>query len=103
MSARARRRLRAEQPGGDCQSLSSITSFDVDRVAARNAERLRRLEQITGEKSGRSDFTQPQDVLDRFMREHGLDGRVRAPSSVSEKSLEAETWLRPATGNTTGT
>jgi hypothetical protein len=99
-SARARRRMRNEQTreAADNQSLSSLTSFDVDRVAARNAERLRRLEQIAGEKL---DTSHPQDVLDRFMREHGLDGRIRPPSRVSEESMEAETWLRPATGNTT--
>ncbi|XP_062506595.1 centrosome and spindle pole associated protein 1-like [Corticium candelabrum] len=98
LSARARRRLR--QAAGDTQSVSSVSSFDVERVAARNAERLRRLEQITRDASKGTNTDQPEDVLDRFMRQHGLDAHVRRSSEISEKSLEAETLLQPTSDTT---
>ena len=58
-------------PGGF--SLNSVTSFNVDDVANRNEERLRRLEMIqrgAAGQGGRSSLTgDPDQVLQRFMEE----------------------------------
>ena len=57
-------------PGGF--SLNSVTSFNVDEVANRNEERLRRLELIQrgGGQGGRGSLQgDPDQVLQRFMDE----------------------------------
>ena len=58
-------------PGGF--SLNSVTSFNVDDVANRNEERLRRLEMIQRGAAGQGGRTSlagdPDQVLQRFMVE----------------------------------
>ncbi|XP_065843281.1 centrosome and spindle pole-associated protein 1-like isoform X3 [Oscarella lobularis] len=90
MGPRERRRWKNQQK--DNLSLVTTSSFNVDEIAAKNAERLRRLEMITKGEGGPSNG----DVLDRFMREHHIQGRGnRDVDLASETSLEAETLLRP--------
>lgn len=79
-------------PGGF--SLNSVTSFNVDEVANKNEERLKRLELIQqGRGSKNSLQGDPDQVLQRFM-----DGRSHPSvfgSRLSEASLEAETSFEP--------
>lgn len=79
-------------PGGF--SLNSVTSFNVDEVANKNEERLKKLELIQqGHGSRNSLQGDPDQVLQRFM-----DGRSRPTalaSRLSEASLEAETSFEP--------
>ncbi|XP_048582312.1 centrosome and spindle pole-associated protein 1 isoform X3 [Nematostella vectensis] len=70
-------------PGGF--SLNSVTSFNVDEVATKNDERLRRLDSIR-----RADAGDPEQVLQQFMNEHR-----RPLTRTSETSLEAETSFEP--------
>ncbi|XP_078361952.1 centrosome and spindle pole-associated protein 1-like isoform X2 [Oculina patagonica] len=81
-------------PGGF--SLNSVTSFNVDEVANRNEERLRRLELIQrgGGQGGRGSLQgDPDQVLQRFMDERSRPANLG--SRLSEASLEAETSFEP--------
>jgi len=81
-------------PGGF--SLNSVTSFNVDEVAARNEERLKRLEMIqqgTGQGGRGSLPRDPDQVLQRFMDERSRP--VPLASRLSEASLEADTSFEP--------
>ncbi|XP_066273549.1 centrosome and spindle pole associated protein 1-like isoform X4 [Branchiostoma lanceolatum] len=75
------------QPG----NFGSLTSLDVDRVAAKNEERLRRLKTLQGDDQSIGD---PDDILQRFMNQQ----KHNRPSSTT--TLDTEAWLRPGTGNT---
>ncbi|CAH3161693.1 unnamed protein product [Porites lobata] len=82
-------------PGGF--SLNSVTSFNVDEVATKNEERLRRLEMIqqrgAGQGSRGSLSGDPDQVLQRFIDERSRP--VPLASRLSEASLEAETSFEP--------
>ncbi|XP_046856934.1 centrosome and spindle pole-associated protein 1-like isoform X3 [Xenia sp. Carnegie-2017] len=67
----------------DGSSLSSATSFNVDELAQKNEERLRRLEAM---KRARAESKgDPNEVLKRFIEEHS-----RPHSKISENSLPAD-------------
>ncbi|XP_078700908.1 centrosome and spindle pole-associated protein 1-like isoform X12 [Branchiostoma floridae x Branchiostoma belcheri] len=74
------------QPG----NFGSLTSLDVDRVAAKNEERLRRLKTLQGDDQSIGD---PDDILQRFMNQQ----KHNRPSSTT--TMDTEAWLRPGTGN----
>ncbi|KAJ7326525.1 Centrosome and spindle [Desmophyllum pertusum] len=81
-------------PGG--YSLNSVTSFNVDDVANRNEERLKRLELIQrgGGQGGRGSLQgDPDQVLQQFMNERSRPAALA--SRLSETSLEAETSFEP--------
>ncbi|XP_068748088.1 centrosome and spindle pole-associated protein 1-like isoform X1 [Montipora capricornis] len=81
-------------PGGF--SLNSVTSFNVDEVATRNEERLKRLEMIQrgAGQGGRVSLSgDPDRVLQKFMEERSRPSPL--PSRNSEASLEAETSFQP--------
>ncbi|CAB4021390.1 centrosome and spindle pole associated 1-like [Paramuricea clavata] len=73
-------------PGGF--SLNSVTSFNVDELAQKNEERLRRLEamkQARAESKG-----DPNEVLKKFIQQHS-----RPDSKVSENSLPTDKRYLP--------
>ncbi|KXJ11684.1 Centrosome and spindle pole-associated protein 1, partial [Exaiptasia diaphana] len=74
-------------PGGF--SLNSVTSFNVDEVATKNEERLKRLQAIQ-RAGGGGGGSNPDDVLKQFMSERG-----RPLTRTSEASLEAESSYEP--------
>ncbi|XP_028402645.1 centrosome and spindle pole-associated protein 1-like isoform X2 [Dendronephthya gigantea] len=73
-------------PGGS--SLNSVTSFNVDEIAQKNEERLRRLEAM---KQSRAESKgDPNEVLKRFIKQHS-----RPDSKSSENSLPADKRYLP--------
>ncbi|XP_078481190.1 centrosome and spindle pole associated protein 1-like isoform X3 [Ciona intestinalis] len=99
-------------------SLTSLATLDVDRLANRNENRLDKLKQLTGDEVS---LTDPDDILDRFVNQHRSDlpdtpdtfqpnarrprkgTSVSAPRPTDERppsinTIDTEPWLRPGTG-----
>ncbi|XP_077864371.1 centrosome and spindle pole-associated protein 1-like [Saccoglossus kowalevskii] len=86
-SARQRRRAR-DIPSPSLKQadpLGSVTSFDVDALASKNKERLRKLKQLEVDGDSLAD---PDEVLKRFMAKTSHDRPVSATSQ--------DAWLRPS-------
>uniref|UniRef100_H2YJH4 Uncharacterized protein n=1 Tax=Ciona savignyi TaxID=51511 RepID=H2YJH4_CIOSA len=122
-SARERRRIskRNEEEGfpsraPDTYSINSLTSLatlDVDRLANKNENRLDKLKALTGDEVS---LTDPDDILDRFVNQHRPElpdtpdifqpraprkgTSISAPQPRDERppsvnTLDTEPWLRP--------
>ncbi|XP_067662885.1 centrosome and spindle pole associated protein 1-like [Haliotis asinina] len=81
-SARQRRReglFTSPRPG-------SVTSLDVDQIARKNEQRLKKLRDIQGDDLSLND---PDDVLDRFMSKQAHN---RPPTS---QTMQDDSWLQP--------
>lgn len=75
------------------QSLASMTSFNIDAVAARNEELARRLRAAQDSSLGDN----PEDIVNRFLAGGGQGtGKQRTLSNFDEVSLAADTYFRPA-------
>ena len=75
-------------------SLSSIATLEVDNIAARNEERMRRLDAILN--SSKTDNSDPEAVIRKFLENR--DHSVLLPAQkrrASEVSLEADTRMCP--------
>nr|CAB3234060.1 centrosome and spindle pole-associated protein 1-like [Phallusia mammillata] len=92
-------------------SLNSLATLDVDRLANKNQDRLDKLKALQGDEVS---LTDPDDILDRFVNQQrseipetpdGLPrGRPRQAASVgarerppSVNTLDTELWMRPGT------
>ncbi|KAL8562289.1 hypothetical protein ACOMHN_037245 [Nucella lapillus] len=90
-SARARRRTRldsiprvASRGAANPDPFGSSTSLNVDRLARKNEDRLKRLRELQGDDMSLYD---PDDVLDRFMSKQSQN---RPPSG---QTLQDDSWL----------
>ena len=75
-------------------SLSSIGTLEVENIAARNEERMRRLDAILN--SSKADNSDPEAVIRKFLENR--DHSVLLPAQkrrASEVSLEADTRMCP--------
>lgn len=75
-------------------SLSSIATLEVENIAARNEERMRRLDAILN--SSKTDNSDPEAVIRKFLENR--DHSVLLPAQkrrASEVSLEADTRMCP--------
>ena len=75
-------------------SLSSITTLEVENIAARNEERMRRLDAILN--SSKTDNSDPEAVIRKFLENR--DHSVLLPAQkrrASEVSLDADTRMCP--------
>ncbi|KAK7482681.1 hypothetical protein BaRGS_00026090 [Batillaria attramentaria] len=86
-SARSRRRNRlapSPQVGTATDPFGSTTSLNVDRLARKNEDRLKRLRELQGDDLSLYD---PDDVLDRFMSKQAHN---RPPSG---QTLQDDSWM----------
>ena len=75
-------------------SLSSVATLEVENIAARNEERMRRLDAILN--SSKADNSDPETVIRKFLENR--DHSVLLPAQkrrASEVSLEADTRMCP--------
>lgn len=109
---------RTQSDNFSLNSITSLATLDVDRIANKNSNRLDKLRIIQGDDIS---LTDPDDILDRFIKqksgrpptnEDGRGGRAGVsryrdidqihvdtrPPSVN--TLDTEPWLRPETGPT---
>lgn len=75
-------------------SMASVSSFNVDAVAARNEERLRRLAHATHQ---RFSTNSPDDILEDFLNRSPHRSLMPAMREGTSASLMADTSYRPAT------
>ncbi|XP_076806046.1 centrosome and spindle pole-associated protein 1-like isoform X1 [Clavelina lepadiformis] len=128
-SARERRRIARhhEDEGGltyraapdnySLNSLNSLATLDVERMASKNQDRLNKLKALQADEVS---LTDPDDILDRFVNQHksdlpstpdslapSLPRRPRKGTSISApqqdrplsvNTVDTELWLRPGTG-----
>lgn len=86
---------RASSAGG--QSEFSVATLDIDSMARRNEERMRRLDAILNASAGNTQ--NPQTILDNFLKRRTDKSHtfsdMKGGSRRSERSLECETNFHP--------
>ena len=74
-------------------SVASIATLDVENIAARNEERMRRLDAILNSNS--SDNADPETVIRKFLEKRDHSVLLPQKRRVSEASLDADTRMCP--------
>jgi len=74
-------------------SVASIATLDVENIAARNEERMRRLDAILNSNS--SDSVDPETVIRKFLEKRDHSVLLPQKRRVSEASLDADTRMCP--------
>ena len=80
-------------PSHGTVSVASIATLDVENIAARNEERMRRLDAILSSNS--SDTADPETVIRKFLEKRDHSVLLPQKRRVSEASLDADTRMCP--------